>query len=196
MQIGALLPYKQKDENNVDKKKFLVIAVYVGIQSFLLQLVDQLIGKCLVSGGTKGFVFIAFQAWALYCLLGNSLKGAVKGICGYILGIIFAVIMSAGAGMFSWMGILAVPVTALIVVPFMMYFEFAPWCISNVAVFFVGAGAYYGILNYVDGINAVRAAGIVMLYCVLGLASGFMTILFRTQYERKITGMKAKEEKK
>lgn len=104
--------------------------------------------------------------------------------------------MSAGAGMFSWMGILAVPVTALIVVPFMMYFEFAPWCISNVAVFFVGAGAYYGILNYVDGINAVRAAGIVMLYCVLGLASGFMTILFRTQYERKITGMKAKEEKK
>ena len=180
----------------MDKKKFLVIAVYVGIQSFLLQLVDQLIGKCLVSGGTKGFVFIAFQAWALYFLLGNSLKGAVKGSCGYILGIIFAVIMSAGAGMFSWMGILAVPVTALIVVPFMMYFEFAPWCISNVAVFFVGAGAYYGILNYVDGINAVRAAGIVMLYCVLGLASGFMTILFRTQYERKITGMKAKEEKK
>ena len=59
MQIGALLPYKQKDENNVDKKKFLVIAVYVGVQSFLLQLVDQLIGKCLVSGGTKGFVFIA-----------------------------------------------------------------------------------------------------------------------------------------
>lgn len=179
----------------MDKKKFLVIAVYVGLQSFVLQLVDQLIGKCLVSGGTKGFVFIAFQAWALYFLLGNSLKGAAKGFCGYLLGIVFAVIMLAGANAFSWMGILAVPITALIVVPFMMYFEFAPWCISNVAVFFVGAGAYYGILNYVDGISTVQAAGIVMLYCVLGLASGFMTILFRTRFERDGKGRKMKEEK-
>ena len=180
----------------MDRKKFLVIAVYVGLQSFLLQLVDQLIGKCLVSGGTKGFVFIAFQAWALYFLLGNSLKGAAKGFCGYILGIAFAVIMSAGVNAFSWMGILAVPVTALIVVPIMMYFEFAPWFISNVAVFFVGAGAYYGILNYVDGISSVQAAGIIMLYCVLGLASGFMTILFRTRFERKIKSLKVKEEKR
>lgn len=170
----------------MDKKKFLVIAIYVGLQSFILQLVDQLVGSRLADGGTKGFVFIAFQAWALYFLLGNSVKGAVKGFCGYILGIVFAVVMAALSDAFSWMGILAVPVTALIVVPFMMYFEFAPGCISNVATFFVGAGAYYGILNYVEDISRAQAAGIVMLYCIFGLASGYMTILFRTRFEKRI----------
>lgn len=79
----------------------------------------------------------------------------------------------------------AVPIVALIVVPFMMYFEFAPWCISNVAVFFVGAGAFFGIVNYVEGVTIPGAAGIVLLYCALGLASGWMSILFRTWLEHK-----------
>lgn len=180
----------------MDKRKFLIVAIYVGLQSFLLQLVDQLVGHRLADGGTRGFVFIAFQAWALYFLLGNTVKGAIKGFCGYVLGIAFAVVMLALAGVFSWMGILAVPVTALIVVPFMMYFEFAPWCISNVATFFVGAGAYYGILNYVEEVSEVQAAGIVILYCIFGLASGYLTILFRSAYEKRMEGLEVKEEGK
>ena len=75
------------------KSQYLIFAIFVGIQSFLLQLVDQLIGTHLVSGGHSGFVFIAFQGWGVYFLLGSSVKGAVKGFCGYILGILFAVIM-------------------------------------------------------------------------------------------------------
>ena len=124
------------------KSQYLIFAIFVGIQSFLLQLVDQLIGTHLASGGHSGFVFIAFQGWAVYFLLGSSVKGAVKGFCGYVLGILFAVIMIGMSAVLPDLKFLTVPLVALIVVPFMMYFEFAPWCISNVAVFFVGAGAF------------------------------------------------------
>ncbi|MDD3403572.1 MAG: DUF1097 domain-containing protein [Hespellia sp.] len=165
------------------KGQFLIFALYVGIQSFLLQLIDQLIGTHLTSGGHSGFVFIAFQGWALYFLLGSNLKGAVKGLLGYILGILFAVIMIILSNIFAGAGILAVPIVALIVVPFMMYFEFAPWCISNVSVFFIGAGAFFGVMNYVEGVTKLCAAGIVLLYCTLGLASGWMSILFRNRLE-------------
>lgn len=137
----------------MNKNRFLIFALYVGLQSFLLQIVDQLIGTHLTPGGHSGFVFIAFQGWALYFLLGSNIKGAVKGFCGYVLGILFAIIMIGLLGIFAGAGMWAVPIVALIVVPFMMYFEFAPWCISNVAVFFVGAGAFFGIVNYVEGVT-------------------------------------------
>lgn len=167
----------------MNKNRFLIFALYVGLQSFLLQVVDQLIGPHLTPGGHSGFVFIAFQGWALYFLLGSNVKGAVKGFFGYVLGVFFALIMIGLTEAFAGAGRLAVPIVALIVVPFMMYFEFAPWCISNVAVFFVGAGAFFGIVNYVEGITMPEAVGIVWLYCALGLASGWMSMLFRKWLE-------------
>jgi len=167
----------------MDKKQFFLFALYVGAQSFLLQLVDQLIGKSLVPGGHSGFVFIAFQGWALYFLLGSTLKGAVTAFCGYIMGVLFSILMVGGSGVLAGLDILAVPVVALIVVPVMMYFEYAPWCIANVATFFVGAGAFFGVLNYVEGIRIAEASFIVLLYCAFGLASGYMTIWFRKRYE-------------
>lgn len=172
------------------KSRFLIFAVFVGIQSFLLQLVDQLIGTRLVSGGHSGFVFIAFQGWALYFLLGSSVKGAVKGFCGYVLGIVFAVIMIGMPAAFPDLGIFTIPAVALIVVPVMMYFEFAPWCVSNVAVFFIGAGAFFGINSYVEGIRMWQSAGIVLLYCIFGLASGWMSIVFRKRLESRVCAEK------
>lgn len=190
----------QMVRSNVRKRRqsrqsvsFFIFAVYVGAQSFLLQLIDQLLGTHLVHGGCRGFVFIAFQAWALYFLLGGNIKGAVKGFCGYVMGILFALIMIGLASCFHGSDIWIVPVTAFIVVPVMMYFEFAPWCISNVAVFFVGAGAFFGIFNYVEGVSMPQAAGIVLLYCVFGLASGWMSIRFRGWLEDR---MKAKKKTK
>lgn len=169
----------------MSKSRFFVFAVYVGLQSFLLQLVDQLIGTQLVSGGTRGFVFVAFQSWALYFLLGSNIKGGLKGFVGYALGIFFSIIMLQVSMTFGGMGMLAIPITAFIVVPVMMYFEYAPCYLNNVATFFIGAGAFFGIYNYVDGITVIQASTIELLYCILGLASGWMTIVFRNWYENK-----------
>lgn len=170
------------------KRHFLFFALYVGIQSFLLQIVDRMIGPYLTDGVNLGFAFIAFQGWALYFLLGSKSTGIIRGMSGYTAGIAFSIVMILVGNWFSFMGIWAVPITALIVVPFMMYFEYAPWWIGDVAVFFVGAGAYYGIYNYIEETTMVGAAGIVLLYCFLGLLSGWATITFRKHYEIWIKG--------
>lgn len=167
----------------LSKRQYFLFAVYVGLQSFLLQLADQLLSRRLLPEGNVGFVFLAFQGWALYFLLGSRVKGAVQGFCGYVAGILFGIIMIALADVCSGAGIFALPIVALLVVPIMMYFEFAPWCISNVATFFVGAGAFYGIYNYVGNITVFQSAFTVLLYCILGLGSGYFTIRFRRWYE-------------
>lgn len=148
----------------------------------------MLLSPYLTEEANRGFVFIAFQGWAMYFLLGSETKGIIKGMCGYAAGIGFAVVMIFVGSWFSFAGMWAVPVTALIVVPIMMYFEYAPWWISNVAVFFVGAGAYYGIYNYIEGMTMLRADGIVLLYCLLGLVSGWATIAFRKRYQVWVKG--------
>ena len=169
-------------------KHFFVFAFFVGVQSFLLQAADIFISSHLIRGENLGYVFIAFQGWALYFLLGSRIDGIVRGMCGYSVGILFSVIMIFISRQLYPAGRLAVPLTALIVVPVMMYFEFAPAWISNVAVFFVGSGAFYGIYTYAGGMTILKAAGIVLLYCGLGLTSGYGTICFRRKYELWIKG--------
>ena len=169
-------------------KWFLVFALFVGGQSFLLQLADSIISSYIIGGDNLGYVFIAFQGWALYFLLGSRTEAIVKGICGYGAGIAFSVIMIAVSRQFQPIGRFAVPLTALLVVPVMMYFEFAPRWINNVAIFFVGSGAFYGIYTYGGGMTISRAAGIVLLYCGLGLCSGWTTIWFRRRYEQWLKG--------
>lgn len=168
------------------KNQYIYFAIYVGIQSFLLQLLDKMISPHLLPKDNSGFVFLAFQGWALYFLLGSNIKAAIKGFCGYFIGICFSIIMILLSNIFSSLGILAVPLAALITVPFMMYFEFAPWFMSVVATFFIGAGAFFAIITYVEGISIPIASFTVLLYCLLGLASGYATIKARTWYENRL----------
>jgi hypothetical protein len=158
--------------------------MFVGVQSFLLQLVDQVLQRQFLQDVNKGFVFLAFTSWAMYFLLGKNIKTALQGLCGYVMGIGFAVIMLLLGEVLSFLEIWSVPVVALIVVPVMMYYEYATWYISNVATFFIGAGAFYNIFTYVPDVTIRQSAGIVIFYCILGLVSGFITIYFRTWYEK------------
>ena len=52
--------------------------------------------------------------------------------------------------------------------------------------FFVGAGAFFGVNSYVEGIKMWQSAGIVLLYCIFGLLSGWTSIVFRKWLEGKI----------
>lgn len=168
------------------KNQYIYFAIYVGIQSFLLQLLDKMISPHLFPKDNNGFVFLAFQGWALYFLLGSNIKAAIKGFCGYFIGICFSILMILLNNIFSSLGIFTAPVVALITVPFMMYFEFAPWFMSVVATFFIGSGAFFAIFTYVEGVSIPITMFTVLLYCFLGLASGYATIIVRTWYENKL----------
>ena len=97
-----------------------------------------------------------------------------------------------------WGGFFGVPLAILIIVIPCICCERAE-LLSYVPALFVGAGAYFGIMGYIAGgvaapyTGSYLAFGLVELfYCVFGLVWGWLTVTFRTAYEKSVT---AKAEK-
>lgn len=61
--------------------------------------------------------------------------------------------------------------------------ERVPW-LNFVPAIFVGAGVFFGMMNYVAGATFCSAMAIEMLYCVIGLVFDYITIVLRSAYEK------------
>jgi hypothetical protein len=167
-------------------KKFLPIALFVGIQASLIQVVDQLLAPVVYVLPNNGFGWIAFQAWAMYFLAGADIKGAIKSLGGYLVGIVASIaIMVVGGSLGAHgLGFWAMPVTLLILVPIVINLELGPWMINYTPAFFIGAGVFFGFMSYISGATFSTAAITEIIYCVLGLVFGFCTLRFRVWYEK------------
>ena len=71
--------------------------------------------------------------------------------------------------------------------------------LSYVPALFVGAGAYFGIMGYIAGGVAAPYTGnfvafglVELFYCVFGLVWGWLTVTFRTAYEKSVTAKTGK----
>lgn len=179
-------------KDNMKFNKFIVIPVIIAVLAMIMQIIDQLlasntvIGSLLAGGGS----WIAFQSWAVYFLGGCNVKGGVKGLIGYVLGIAASIAIMTLGGLFG--GFLGVPIAILIVVIPCICFERVE-ILSYVPALFVGAGAYFGIMGYIAPTvaapytNSFIAFGAVELfYCFFGLLWGFFTIKLRGAYEAKV----------
>ncbi len=165
--------------------KFFWIALFIGLQACVLQIIDQALSPVVYPAGA-GFGWIAFQAWAMYFLSGCDMKGAIRTTFGYIIGIVASIaIMMMGGALSGALGFFAVPITLLVLVPVVIYFELMPWVINYVPSIFVGAGVYFGFMSYVPQATFSSAAITEMIYCIIGLAFGYVTVSFRGWYEAK-----------
>jgi len=166
--------------------KFIWIPVIVAFLAFTIQIVDQVLHAYVPPVGNVGFGWIAFQAWAMYFLAGCDLKGGVKTLIGYVNGIIASIlIMEFGAafsGLFVFYGF---PLAVFVVVIPVICLERVPWA-DFVPAVFVGAGVFFGFMSYVPGATYGLAATTELIYCVLGLVYGYMTILLRGAYEKSV----------
>ena len=168
----------------MNAKKYLPIALFIGLQAFALQALDQAICANippLAAGGG----WISFQAWAMYFLGGCTPKGGARALIGYAVGMAASIAIMVGGGALGGLGFWAMPVILLILVPIILYLELAPEMLSFVPAVFVGAGAFFGVMSYIPGaefVNAFLAEGV---YCVIGLLFGFITITFWGWYEKK-----------
>lgn len=171
-------------------KKYFPIALFIGVQAAALQAIDQLICSGvspLVAGGG----WISFQAWAMYFLGGCTLKGGARGLIGYVLGMVASIAIMMGGGALGSLGFWAMPAILLILVPVILYLDIAPEMISFVPAVFVGAGVFFGIMSYIPGATFSNAFVGELVYCVIGLAFGWMTIKFRGWYEAKYVNQAA-----
>ncbi len=168
--------------------KFLPIALFIGLQACVLQILDQLITsgefkKILTGGGG----WIAFQAWAMYFLSGCNIKGGLRTFVGYAIGVLASIaIIFISTELSGSLKFMATPLVLLVLVPFIIYLEKAPSIMNYVPAIFVGSGVYFGIMTYVKDAQFHTAALSELFFCCLGLCFGWMTVTFRGWYEKKV----------
>ncbi len=167
-------------------RKFIVIPILIALLAGSIQVVDQLLHLKVEPVGNLGFGWIAFQAWAMYFLAGCDIKGGLRTLLGYVMGIIASiVIMVLGSGQFSALGFFAFPLAVFVVVIPVIFLEKVKW-LDFIPAIFVGAGAFFAFMSYVPNATYAIAAKTELIYCVLGLVYGFITIGLRGAYEKKV----------
>ncbi len=163
-------------------KKFIIIPIMIAALAAILQIIDQSMPQ-LGFNEWSGFGWVAFQAWAMYFLAGCTIKGGIKTLIGYLVGCLASIaIIAFGASLIESLGFWAFPTSLMILVIPVICLEKVPW-LDFIPAIFVGAGAFFGMMNYVDGATFCKALTVEMIYCVIGLVFGFVTVALRTKYE-------------
>lgn len=165
------------------QKKFIAIPLIVATLAFTFIIVDQLLSPILPLKGNSGFGWIAFQAWAVYFLAGCNVVGGLKTLLGYTTGVVMTILIFELAGIIGGIGFFAVPVAAFAVVTAVIFTEKMP-PFDFIPAIFIGAGAMVCFLSYIEGATYPNATLIILLYSAIGLLYGYLTVLFRTSYEK------------
>ena len=138
-------------------KKFIPIPFIVALLAGTIQIADQVLKLNVEPVGNMGFGWIAFQAWAMYFLAGCDLKGGVKTLIGYVLGIVASIAIMLLGGKLGSMGFYAVPLAVFVVVIPVMFLEKVKW-LDFIPAIFVGAGAFFAFMSYVPNATFAIAA--------------------------------------
>lgn len=166
-------------------KKFAVIPLIIGLLALLIQVVDQSIMQYVLPEGNKGFGWIAFQSWALYFLAGCNIQGGIKVFLGYIAGIVGSIAIIELGSAIPQLGFFAFPVAVGTVAFAIIFLEKVVW-LSLIPAIFIASGAFFAFMNYVPGATYCNAFATEMIYCVIGLIFGVVTVALRVAYENKV----------
>jgi hypothetical protein len=160
------------------KISFAAGSAYTGLLAFVIVCIDQLLKSSMPIGSENGFTYIAFVAWAVYFFSGCTLKGGIRALIGYAIGITFSIGIILIAGLIP-SEFFAVPLAVLIVVFVVLYLEKAPW-FDLIPAMFVASGCFFGIMTYVPDATFETAATVEMIYGFIGLLFGWITITGKT----------------
>ncbi|GEA61614.1 DUF1097 domain-containing protein [Vibrio comitans] len=165
--------------------QFIFIPVIVAFLAFTIQIVDQLFSPMMPVAGNVGFGWIAFIAWAMYFMAGCNIDGGIKTFCGYLSGIVASIAIMELGGAFIALGFFAFPVAIFfVVIPCICLERFPPF--DFVPALFVGAGTFFGFMSYVSGATYLTATITELVYCLIGLGYGWVTVALRTRYEQHV----------
>ncbi len=178
--------------------KYVVGPVIVAALAAIMQIIDQLlaantiVGSLLAGGGS----WVGFAAWACYFLGGCNVKGGVKTLIAWAVGIVASIgIMVLGGSLGGFFG---VPLAIFIIVIPVICLEKTDW-LGYVPGLFVGAGVYFGIMGYIAGGVAAPFTGnfwafmaVEMFYCLFGVVWGWLTIVLRGAWSAKFETSDAK----
>ena len=166
-------------------KKFVVIPLIIAVLAFFIQIVDQLISPFMPPTPNYGFCWIAFQSWAVYFLAGCNIQGGIKALLGYGIGILGSILIMTMSDVLGCLGFFSVPLAVGVIAFILIFFERTTW-FSLIPAMFIGAGAFFAFMSYIPNATFVNAAITEIVYCILGLTFGVITIVLRTAYEKRL----------
>ncbi len=182
---------------SLSHKQLFVVSCGLALQAAILVLING-----LLPAFTHGMdmMWIAFQAWAVYFIVGCTAMNGLKAWIGYLTGIIASIAIVKLMGMPGIKGLptiggmnLAMAVAVFIVViPAIMSENIK----NMVPALFIGSGAFFASLGYgalaaavpsgCQNTQFLYAAQSELIYCALGLSFGFITVWWRGKYEASL----------
>ncbi|MDR1746756.1 MAG: DUF1097 domain-containing protein [Tannerella sp.] len=157
------------------KISFAAGSAWTALLAFVIVIIDQLLKKYMPIGAETGFTYVAFVAWAVYFFSGCTLKGGIRAMLGWAIGIGFSIGIVKLAGLFACTPFFCVPIAVFIVVFLVLYLEKVPW-IDLIPAMFVASGTYFGMINYVAPGDLANCAYVEIIYGFIGLLFGWITI--------------------
>ena len=174
--------------------KFILIPMLIAALAAVLSLFTTVLANTGWFVSTVGFTWISFQSWAVYFFAGCTPKGGARALIGYAMGIIASIIIMVLGGWLTANGISGMYATALaifiIVIP-VMCLERVPW-FDLIPALFIGSGAFFALMTYEGEAGFCKVACTELVFCLIGLIFGWITIILRSRYEACVAKKAAK----
>jgi hypothetical protein len=154
--------------------------------AFTFVAIDQFISPHLPIADNHGFGWVTFQAWAMYFMAGCTIKGGMRTFLGYVMGITAAILIIKLAGILGSTGFWAVPLAVFVVVIPMCSMEKAHSLIDHVPALFVSSAVFFAFTQLYPAATFTNDALIILLYCVIGMIYGVVTVELRGLYEKMV----------
>jgi len=182
---------------SLSHKQLFVVSCGLAVQAAILVLINGVL-PAITHG--MDMMWIAFQAWAVYFIVGCTAANGIKAWIGYFTGILASIAIIELMGMPGIKGLpniggmnLAMAVAVFIVVIPAIMSENVK---NNVATLFIGSGAFFASFGHSALAAAVPSGDLVtkyvyatqaeLIYCALGLTFGFITVFWRGKYEASL----------
>jgi len=186
---------------SLSHKQLFVVSCGLALQAAILVLINGVL-PALTHG--MDMMWIAFQAWAVYFVVGCTAMNGFKAWIGYLTGIIASIAIIklmgmpgiAGLPKVGGMNLAMAGAVFIVVIPAIMSENIK----NMVPALFIGSGAFFASLNHsalADSLQAANATGCQttqflyaaqteLIYCALGLAFGYITVFWRGKYEASL----------
>ena len=162
--------------------KYLKMPLVVGIIASCIYIIDNFLGKLLVSNGS--FMWVAFVSWTIF--YGVAFRERIKALIGNIIGFLFGLLMFHSSSFFSG-SIFGISISGLLFVFLangaMMFFpNFKKLWLNSISGIFMGVFFTFsglGVSLYPSTVpNALLQIGIILIYSALGLIAGLLCTYF------------------
>ncbi|MEI7910702.1 MAG: DUF1097 domain-containing protein [Verrucomicrobiota bacterium] len=182
---------------SLSHKQLFVVSCGLALQAAILVLIN---GKMPAITHGMDMMWIAFQAWAVYFIVGCTAANGLKAWIGYLTGIVASIAIIKLMGM---PGIVGLPTVGgmnlamaaavfIVVIPAIMSENVK----NMVPALFIGSGAFFASFGHSALAAAVPSGDLMtrfayaaqteLIYCALGLSFGFITVFWRGKYEASL----------